>query len=118
MAETVMMPTMGSTIRTAYITKWYKQEGESILQGEPLLEVLTKKTIFQVEAPVTGSVHKLLVPEKTALPLDIPLVILAEEGDDAAKLQHMVVEAEDALSKAPPIDPDLATVIIPSNQSA
>jgi|GEM_PF-1111950 len=111
MGATVLMPIVGATIRTAFIIEWYKQEGESVLQGEPLLEVLTKKAVFKVEAPITGTVYKLLVSDKTALPIDIPIAILAEEGDDDAVLQKMVVEALDALSKAPPIDKDLATVI-------
>lgn len=114
MASTVIMPTLGATIRTAFIIEWYKQEGESILQGEPLLEVLTKKSVFKVESPVTGTVFKLLVPARVALQINIPIAVLAEEGDDAAVLQAMVTEAQETLSKAPPIDSNLATVITPT----
>lgn len=114
MAETIIMPHMGATIRTAFIIEWYKQEGDTILKGEPLLEVLTKKSVFKVEASVTGTVYKLLVPARTALRINIPIAVLAEDGDDITLLEKMVSEAEEALSKAPPIDPNLATVIKPS----
>ena len=114
MAATIIMPKLGATIRTAFIIEWYKQEGESILQGEPLLEVLTKKSVFKVEAPVTGTVYKLLVPAKVALRIDIPIAILAEEGDEATVLEAMVTEAQVALQNAPPIDASLATVIGPT----
>jgi len=114
MATTVIMPKLGATIRTAFIIQWYKQEGESILQGEPLLEVLTKKSVFKVAAPVTGTVYKLLVPAQLALQIEIPIAILSEDGDDATVLQEMVTAGQDTLSKAKPIDFDLATVISPS----
>lgn len=111
MAATIIMPSVGATIRTAFIIRWYKKEGENIAQGEPLLEVLTKKAVFKVEAPVTGTVYKFLVPEKTALRIEIPIAIIAEAGDDEALLKKLVVDAEDAISKAPPIDKNLATII-------
>ena len=45
---------MGQTVDTLTLVSWYKQEGETVAQGEPLYAVETDKATLDVEAPATG----------------------------------------------------------------
>jgi pyruvate/2-oxoglutarate dehydrogenase complex dihydrolipoamide acyltransferase (E2) component len=54
MATAVIMPKFGMAQEEATIVRWYKQEGEQVQQGEPLLEVMTDKVNMDVEAPASG----------------------------------------------------------------
>lgn len=97
MAQTVLMPKLGATMREALVTRWYKQEGEGVEKGEFLVEVLTKKAVFKVESPVTGAVFKILASAGTPVASGKPLAVLAEAGDDTGVLRKMVAEAAASL---------------------
>ena len=93
MAQTVLMPKLGATMREALVTRWLKQEGEEVEKGEFLVEVLTKKAVFKVESPVNGRIYKILASPGTPVAVNKPLAVLAEEGDAAGVLQKMAEEA-------------------------
>jgi 2-oxoglutarate dehydrogenase E2 component (dihydrolipoamide succinyltransferase) len=50
----------------ATVLRWLKREGDSVGQGEPLVEVEAEKANHEIESPVSGRVES----------------ILAEEGDE------------------------------------
>ncbi len=54
MATEVLVPPLGQTVDTLTLLSWYKQEGETIAQGEPLYVVETDKASLDVEAPASG----------------------------------------------------------------
>lgn len=80
-------------MKEGWITRWYVKEGEPIQEGEFLLEVLTKKAIFKVESPLTGTLYKVLTTAGNAVPVHSPVAILAEAGDELAVLEKMAGEA-------------------------
>ncbi len=60
MAETeVRLPDLGE-VEEVIVTAWLKQEGETVEEGEGLLEVETEKTTFVVEAPKTGKLTRIV----------------------------------------------------------
>jgi len=64
----VNLPKSGMGIEEATILRWLKKEGDSVKRGEPLVEVETAKATQDVEALVSGTLVKILVPEgETAL---------------------------------------------------
>jgi pyruvate dehydrogenase E2 component (dihydrolipoamide acetyltransferase) len=68
MAFEVTVPKFGLTMQEANIVRWLKKEGEQVNAGETLLEIETEKITSEIEAPVSGTVTKILYPEgKTAL---------------------------------------------------
>ncbi|MDO8588368.1 MAG: dihydrolipoamide acetyltransferase family protein [Armatimonadota bacterium] len=102
MALKMVMPLLGQTMEEGTITKWLKQEGESVNKGEPLLEVMTDKANMEVEAPVSGVLRKILAPEEAIVPIKEPIAIIgtAEEPIDGLLLESAApAEAEAA---APP----------------
>lgn len=82
MAVLVTMPKLGLTMTEGIVSKWYKAEGESIKQGEVLLEVSTDKITNQVEAPVAGIVRKILAEVGISVPVSAPLAIIAAADED------------------------------------
>jgi pyruvate dehydrogenase E2 component (dihydrolipoyllysine-residue acetyltransferase) len=51
----VILPKWGMTMQEATIVEWLKSEGETVQQGEPLVEVETDKVEVAIEAPITGT---------------------------------------------------------------
>jgi 2-oxoglutarate dehydrogenase E2 component (dihydrolipoamide succinyltransferase) len=59
----VVMPQMGVSVSEGTVTKWLKQEGETVEADEPLLEISTDKVDTEVPSPGTGVVTQILVQE-------------------------------------------------------
>jgi len=58
------MPKMGESIQEATIIRWLKSVGESVAEGEILVEVATDKVDNEVPSPVTGIVQEIRFGEK------------------------------------------------------
>src|SRR3712207_1951444 len=54
MPTDIRVPTLGESVTEATIGKWFKQAGESVAVGEPLLELETDKGTREVPAPAGG----------------------------------------------------------------
>ena len=86
MAVEVVMPKFGLTMVEGTIQQWFKAAGEAIKAGEPLFEVETEKVLYQVEAPVAGTVAKLLYPLEAVVPVGLPIAVIAEAGENVAEV--------------------------------
>lgn len=75
MATAVIMPRQGQSVESCIITKWNKQVGDSVAEGDVLFSYETDKASFEEEAKVAGAL----------------LAILAEEGDDVPCLENVCV---------------------------
>ena len=75
MATAVIMPRQGQSVESCIITKWNKQVGDSVAEGDVLFSYETDKASFEEEAKVAGTL----------------LAILAEEGDDVPCLENVCV---------------------------
>lgn len=61
------IPKVGLVMDSARLVRWLKKVGDSIEQGEPLLELETEKTVITIEATVSGRlVQVLLVDDQEA----------------------------------------------------
>jgi pyruvate dehydrogenase E2 component (dihydrolipoamide acetyltransferase) len=56
----IRMPNLGTTNDEVKIIQWFKQEGEEVKRGEPLLEVETDKATMEVESFATGYLKKIV----------------------------------------------------------
>jgi 2-oxoisovalerate dehydrogenase E1 component len=65
----VVVPNMDLIITEATVVSWLKKVGESVRQGEPLVEIETDKAVSQVEAPADGVLAEILAGEGTVVPL-------------------------------------------------
>jgi pyruvate dehydrogenase E2 component (dihydrolipoamide acetyltransferase) len=81
MVTDVIMPRLGLLMKQGTIGKWLKKEGERIEKGEPLFEVEAEKITKKIEAPESGVLRRILVPEKATVPVlqRIAIIALPEE---------------------------------------
>ena len=77
MAHTVLMPQLGSTMEEGTILKWFKQEGDSVTEGETLLEIETDKATMEVPAEATGVLRQILHPENALVPIREAIAVIA-----------------------------------------
>jgi pyruvate dehydrogenase E2 component (dihydrolipoamide acetyltransferase) len=76
MASKMLMPLLGQTMEEGTIIKWFKNEGEAIQAGEPLLEVMTDKVNMEVEAPESGVLRKILAQPDEIVPVQGPIAVI------------------------------------------
>src|ERR671915_359906 len=85
----VVMPQMGVSVSEGTITKWLKQEGETIAADESLLEISTDKVDTEVPSPGEGVVAKILVQEGQTVDVGTVLAVIAPEGADVSTPEEM-----------------------------
>ncbi|PWN44652.1 putative dihydrolipoamide acetyltransferase component of pyruvate dehydrogenase complex mitochondrial precursor [Ceraceosorus guamensis] len=89
------MPAMSPTMTEGGIAAWKKQPGESFSAGEVLLEIETDKATMDVEAQEDGIMAKIIVGDGSkAVPVNSPIAIIGEEGDDISGADALAAEAE------------------------
>jgi pyruvate dehydrogenase E2 component (dihydrolipoamide acetyltransferase) len=104
-ATDVVMPQMGVSVSEGTITKWLKQEGESVEADEPLLEISTDKIDTEVPSPASGVVTQILVQE-------------GETVDVGTKLAQIGGAASGAEPEAPTAEPPTETPEAPAPVAA
>jgi len=94
----VIMPRLSLTMKEGTVVQWFRKEGETVHKGEPLVEVLSEKVTYDVEAPESGTLRKILAGEGTNVPIDKAIGIIAApdepltEAETAAPLPLLKVE--------------------------
>ncbi|MBK6644370.1 MAG: 2-oxo acid dehydrogenase subunit E2 [Anaerolineales bacterium] len=81
MATKVFVPRLGEGVDEVTVTKWLKQEGDSVNELEPLLEVNTDKVDTEIPAPATGTVLKIVMQEGIAAKVGELLAIIGKPGE-------------------------------------
>ena len=56
----ITMPKWGIEMQQGTITEWHAAPGQAVTKGDTLLDVETEKIVNSVEAPVTGTVRRIL----------------------------------------------------------
>ncbi|MFI7493959.1 lipoyl domain-containing protein [Kocuria sp. M4R2S49] len=59
----VLLPQWGMGMSEGTITTWLKNVGDSVAEDEPLAEVEAEKVEETLEAPATGTLAEIVVPE-------------------------------------------------------
>jgi len=67
---------LGEVMEEGRIVVWHKKEGDTVEQGEIVMEVETDKATMEVESTASGVVKKILVPEGTTVPVNTPLAVI------------------------------------------
>ncbi len=55
MAYSVTLPELGESVTEGTVTRWLKQEGDTVEVDEPLLEVSTDKVDTEIPSPAAGA---------------------------------------------------------------
>lgn len=82
MAVKVIMPQAGQDLETGVVKQWLKAEGDPVTQGEPLVQIETEKINLDVEAPATGVLLRILVPNEAETAIFSTIGVIGEPGED------------------------------------
>lgn len=74
----VLMPRLDAGMQSGKIIQWLKKEGDVVKKGEPIVVVEGEKTTFEIEAPESGVLGKILVSAGTDVPVAQPVAIMGE----------------------------------------
>lgn len=85
MPEQILMPELGESVHTGTVSRWLKQVGEFVKEDEPVVEIMTDKVNTELQAPVSGILVKITIPE----------------GDEVEVFHEMgLIEPDEAAAKA------------------
>ncbi|OHT87079.1 2-oxoglutarate dehydrogenase, E2 component, dihydrolipoamide succinyltransferase [Mycobacteroides saopaulense] len=100
MAFSVQMPALGESVTEGTVTRWLKQEGDTVEVDEPLLEVSTDKVDTEIPAPTAGVLTKIVAHEDDTVEIGGELGVISEAGEAAS--------SEPAPAAAPAPEPEPA----------
>ena len=87
MAVELRMLQMDQTMTKGKIGKWLVKEGDTVTQGQPLLEIETDKVVHEQESPADGVVAQLLAEEGNNVPVNALLAIIAAPGEEVERVE-------------------------------
>jgi multifunctional 2-oxoglutarate metabolism enzyme len=78
----ISMPEMGESVTEGIVLEWHVGEGDSVSEGDTVVEVSTDKVDAEVPAPADGVITKLVAAVDDEVPVGAPLAEM-EVGDGA-----------------------------------
>ena len=88
MAVKIVMPRLSLTMKTGSVVRWYKREGEEVKKGEPIVEVLTEKVTYDIEAPESGILRKIYAKEGDEVPVNGLLAVITKPDEPLPKIEE------------------------------
>ena len=100
MAVELKMLQMDQTMTKGKIGKWLVKEGDTVTEGQPLLEIETDKVVHEQESPTDGVIAQILAEEGTNVPVNALLAIIGAPGEEVER-----VEADTKTEQQKPVEP-------------
>lgn len=63
------------------VVRWIKNEGDTLKQGDPVVELETEKVSYELDAPVEGVLLKIMVREPSEVEVGGLLGYIGKQGD-------------------------------------
>ncbi len=84
MAFSVQMPALGESVTEGTVTRWLKQEGDTVALDEPLVEVSTDKVDTEIPSPAAGVLQRIVAAEDETVEVGGELAVIGDGPDDWA----------------------------------
>ena len=84
MASEIVLPQWGMEMQDGTIVRWLKQEGDTVAEGEPIVEVETAKLQTELESTASGVLSRIVAQEGEIVPIRGVLCVIAEPGEEVA----------------------------------
>ena len=105
MSEKILVPALGESITEATVSKWLKNEGDSVEADEPIVELETDKVNLEVPSPVTGQLSKINSKDGSVVQVGEILGSVSENGsktkksDEITKIQPTNLQKNEELNE-------------------
>ncbi len=105
MAFSVQMPALGESVTEGTVTRWLKQEGDTVELDEPLLEVSTDKVDTEIPSPAAGVLRKIVAHEDDTVEVGGELAVIGDASEGSPGGQEQPTE-QPAAQTAPEPQPE------------
>lgn len=102
MAFSVQMPALGESVTEGTVTRWLKQEGDTVELDEPLVEVSTDKVDTEIPSPAAGVLTKIVAQEDDTVEVGGELAVIGDEDGGSQTPSRQEPQAQ----SAPPAQPE------------
>ncbi len=82
MPTDVIMPALGMAQETGRLLRWLKADGDTVVKGEPLMEVETDKVTVEVEAQADGMLIAITAAEGDDVQVGSTVALILAEGEE------------------------------------
>jgi pyruvate dehydrogenase E2 component (dihydrolipoamide acetyltransferase) len=112
MIQRILIPQAFENMEEATIGAWLRQEGDAIAEGDALCELITEKTTFDLPAEATGTLRRIVAPEKSVVPVGFIIGLVGEVDEEVPDVtaENQAVRERRASSAEKPAD----TLAVPS----
>jgi pyruvate dehydrogenase E2 component (dihydrolipoamide acetyltransferase) len=107
MAFSVQMPALGESVTEGTVTRWLKQEGDTVELDEPLVEVSTDKVDTEIPAPAAGVLTKIIAQEDDTVEVGGELAVIGDASESASQSPSETDTAQPA-AREPETQPEPA----------
>ena len=85
MSEKIVVPVLGESITEATVSKWLKNEGDTVEVDEPIVELETDKVNLEVPSPVSGVLSEINSKDGATVEVGALLGSVSKNGKDDVK---------------------------------
>ena len=76
MSYELKLPSLAAEMEYGTVLRWLKQVGDSVTEGEPLVEIEAEKANHELESPVAGRIESLVAEEGDELKVGAVLAVI------------------------------------------
>ena len=95
MAIEINVPSLGESVTEATIAKWHKGPGDSVKEDELLAELETEKVTLEVNAPQSGVISEIKVPEGDNVEVGALIATMEAGSGEGAKKEEKSAPKEE-----------------------
>ena len=98
----ILMPALSPTMEEGTLSKWLKNEGDTVTAGDVIAEIETDKATMEVEAVDEGTIGKIVVAAGTEnVKVNAVIAVLLQEGESASDMGKAKAAEKPAAAEAP-----------------
>lgn len=101
MAVELRMLQMDQTMTKGKIGKWLVKEGDTVTEGQPLLEIETDKVVHEQESPTDGVIAQIFPEEGSDVPVNALLAIIAAPGEEVERVEVDTPSVQEQVIETP-----------------
>jgi pyruvate dehydrogenase E2 component (dihydrolipoamide acetyltransferase) len=81
MPATVIMPALELAQETGKVLRWLKSPGDTVVKGEPIVEIETDKVTVEIEAPASGVLREVSAGEGDVVAVGKTIALIFASGE-------------------------------------
>lgn len=118
MAVEIIMPKLGVDMAEGEIIEWKKSEGDTVAEGDVLLEIMSDKTNMEIEAEDSGVLLKITRQAGETVPVTETIGYIGEVGEEITEAAGSEPAPTEEASPAPAAAPTQSAAPTPAVAAA